>query len=89
MPRPLPTCRPRNLSRRNDAGIRNALGLAHARNGRHREAIACFDAVIALAPDFGPAHFNKGWASETLGEIGTARECYEHAHRLDAGEPRS
>ncbi|MEO8346665.1 MAG: sulfotransferase [Betaproteobacteria bacterium] len=70
-----------------DFGIRNALGLAHARSGRHREAIECFDAVIALAPDFGPAHFNKGWASETLGEIRTARECYEHAHRLMPGNP--
>lgn len=70
-----------------DLGIRNALGLAHARNGRHREAIACFDAVIARAPDFGPAHFNKGWASETLGEIRTARECYERAHRLMPANP--
>jgi len=70
-----------------DLGIRNALGLAHARNGRHREAIACFDAVIAQAPDFGPAHFNKGWASETLGEIRAARECYEHAHRLMPANP--
>jgi len=71
----------------NDIGIRNALGLAHARSGRHREAIACFDAVIALAPDFGPAHFNKGWTSETLGEIRAARECYEQARRLMPANP--
>jgi tetratricopeptide (TPR) repeat protein len=70
-----------------DIGISNALGLAHARAGRHREAIASFDAVIARAPDFGPAHFNKGWASETLGEIPTARECYENAHRLMPANP--
>ncbi len=62
--------------------IRYALGLAHAKAGRHHEAIACFDAVIARDPNFEPAHFNKGWASEALGDLHTARDCYAHANAL-------
>jgi Tfp pilus assembly protein PilF len=69
------------------AGIRNALGLAHARAERYREAIECFDAVIALDPNFGPAHFNKGWASEALGDLFTARDCHAHANRLMPDSP--
>ncbi len=70
-----------------DPAVNNALGLALARVLRHREAIECFDAVIAVAPDFAPAHFNKGWASETLGEITLARESYATAHRLAPANP--
>ena len=68
-------------------GIRNALGLAHARIGRNREAIECFNAVIALDPNFGPAYFNKGWVSEALGDLVTARDCHAHAHRLMPASP--
>ncbi len=63
-------------------GIRYALGVAHAKAQRHREAIACFDAVIAREPNFGPAHFNKGWASEALGDLHAARDCFARAHEL-------
>ena len=70
-----------------DIGICNALGLAHARSERYREAIECFDAVIALDPDFGPAYFNKGWVSEGLGELLTARDCHAHANRLIPASP--
>jgi tetratricopeptide (TPR) repeat protein len=73
--------RARNLAPEN-VGICNALGLAHARFGRHREAILCFDAALKLAPDFGPAYFNKGWTSEALGDLLTARDCHAQAHRL-------
>ena len=68
-----------------NVGIRNALGLAHARLGRYRDAVACFDAVIAMDPNFGPAYFNKGWVSEGLGELLTTRDCHAIAHRLNPG----
>ncbi|HQR10552.1 MAG TPA: sulfotransferase [Casimicrobiaceae bacterium] len=67
--------------------INNALGLAYARSQRHREAIECFDAVIAAAPDFGPAHFNKAWASEALGDVTVARDCYLQANQLMPANP--
>jgi|KBSMisStandDraft_5_1062788.scaffolds.fasta_scaffold01148_4 tetratricopeptide (TPR) repeat protein len=66
--------------------IRYALGLAHAKAQRHRDAIACFDAVIAREPNFGPAHFNKGWASEALGDLHGARDCYARAHELSPAD---
>ena len=65
--------------------IRYALGLAHAKAERHHDAIGCFDAVIARDPNFGPAHFNKGWASEALGDLHGARDCYARAHELTPG----
>jgi tetratricopeptide (TPR) repeat protein len=76
--------RARNLAPDN-AGICNALGLAHARFGRHRESIQCFDAAIRLAPDFGPAYFNKGWTSEALGDLIAARDGHARAHQLMPG----
>ncbi|HQR10566.1 MAG TPA: sulfotransferase [Casimicrobiaceae bacterium] len=63
-------------------GIRYALGLAHAKAGRQHEAIACFDSVIARDAGFEPAHLNKGWASEALGDLHTARDCYARSHEL-------
>ena len=67
--------------------VLNALGLAYARLGRMREAIQSFDSVIVRMPDFAPAHFNKGWTSEDIGELDTARECYERAGELTPMAP--
>ncbi len=41
--------------------------------------------MIARDPNFGPAHFNKGWASEALGDLHGARDCYARAHELTPG----
>ena len=68
-PKPSPICSAPARSRPNSVGIRYALGLAHAKAGRQREAIACFDGVIARNATFGPARTNKGWASEALGDL--------------------
>lgn len=62
--------------------ILNALGLSWGRNGYPREAVECFDRVIALQPDFGPAYFNRGWTSEQMGELTLARESYLRAVAL-------
>lgn len=65
-----------------DVPILNALGLSWGRNGYPREAVECFDRVIALQPDFGPAYFNKGWTSEQMGELVMAREAFQRAITL-------
>ncbi len=72
-----------------DVSILNALGLAYARAGRLPEAIGAFDAALRFQPDFGPAHFNKGWVSEDLGELDSARAAFARAAALkpDAAEP--
>ncbi len=70
-----------------DASICNALGLAYARNNRHREAIVCFNDAIAIAPGFGPAYFNKAWTSEELGDLSAARQAYLRAHELTPEVP--
>jgi Tfp pilus assembly protein PilF len=72
-------------------GVRNALGLLHAKSGRYREAIASFDAVIARNPDFGPAYFNKGWVSEAMGDLVMAQDNHAHAQRLmpASADPRA
>ena len=44
--------------------VLNALGLMYARLKHPIDATRTFEKVIALQPDFAPAHFNHGWASE-------------------------
>ena len=72
-----------------DISILNALGLSHAKAGRLTEAIRCFDSIIQIQPDFGPAHFSRGWVSEDLGELDAARESFARAAALkpQAAEP--
>ncbi|MBV9541259.1 MAG: tetratricopeptide repeat protein, partial [Alphaproteobacteria bacterium] len=65
-----------------DVPVLNALGLAYARQGRMADAVACFDRILALDPNFPAAHFNKGWTSEDLGELDIARACYSRAAEL-------
>jgi tetratricopeptide (TPR) repeat protein len=65
----------------------NALGLAHARAGAFREALAAFSEVAARLPEFAPAHFNCGWASEELGELDAARASFVRAHEIDPANP--
>ena len=70
-----------------DAQVANAYGLALARQNRLPEAISLFSTAIASLPDFAPAHFNRGWASESVGEMDAARESFEEAVRLTADRP--
>jgi len=65
----------------------NALGLAYARNGQFEEARAAFSQVAARMPEFAPAHFNMGWASEELGELDDARESWKRAQAIDPANP--
>jgi len=65
----------------------NALGLAYARDSQFEKARAAFSLVAARLPEFAPAHFNKGWASEELGELDDARESWKRAHAVDPANP--
>jgi Flp pilus assembly protein TadD len=66
-----------------DFGILNACGLCLGRLERNAEALQCFDQVLALAPDFGPGWFNRGWALERTGEKVKAAEAYARAAALN------
>jgi len=72
-----------------DLAVLNALGLSLSRQDRLQEAADAFDDAIAVQPDFAPAHFNKGCASEALGELDAARAAYVRATELtpDVAEP--
>jgi len=65
----------------------NALGLAYARGGQFEEALAAFSQVAARMPEFAPAHFNMGWASEEIGELDHAAESWARAHAIDPANP--
>jgi tetratricopeptide (TPR) repeat protein len=70
-----------------DISTLNALGLCLANLHRHAEALEAFEAVIALDAAFAPAHFNRGWVSEELGELDLARSSFETAARLNPRDP--
>jgi len=66
-----------------DFAILNACGLCLARMERLEEALQCYDRVIAIRPDFGPAWFNRGWTLEQLGQRAEAMQCYAKASELN------
>src|SRR5947207_937337 len=45
--------------------------------------LAC-DAALRIAPQFAPAHFNKGSACEAVGYLDSAKQCYESAIAIDS-----
>ena len=69
-----------------DVPTLNALGLCLARLDRMGEATEAFGAATAADPNFAPAHFNLGWASEAAGDLDQARRSLETAHTLIPGE---
>jgi tetratricopeptide (TPR) repeat protein len=69
-----------------DVPTLNALGLCLARLDRMGEAVEAFEAAVTADPNFAPAHFNHGWASEAAGELDKARRSLETAHALIPGE---
>jgi tetratricopeptide (TPR) repeat protein len=69
---------------RSDLGSRNALGLCLLQLERPLEALAQFDALIALDSSLPFAHASRGNALSTLGAIGDAETSYRRALELDA-----
>jgi Tfp pilus assembly protein PilF len=66
-----------------DHAILNAYGLCLARMEKPEEALQCYDEVVAMAPDFGPAWFNRGWALERVGETAKAALSYARAAAIN------
>jgi tetratricopeptide (TPR) repeat protein len=66
----------------------DAQGNIHAvghHHGRIREALALYERVLLLKPDFADAHNNLGVALTQLGRIHDAREHFERAVALNPG----
>jgi len=70
-----------------DLSTLNALGLCLANLQRLPEAVEAFDTAIRVNPAFAPAHFNRGWVSEELGELDQARASFETAARVEPRDP--
>ena len=70
-----------------DPPVLNALGLILGKLERWREAVAIFNKLIAVQPDFPPAHYNKGWNAEFYGDLETATKSYREALRLKPDYP--
>ncbi len=66
-----------------DYAILNGCGLCLARMERPEEALQCYDRVVAMQPDFGPAWFNRAWVLERLGESAKAAQSYARAAELN------
>ncbi len=71
----------------NDVGSRNALGLGLLGLDRPDEALAQFDAIIALDSSLPFAHANRGNALSALGINTGAEASYLRALELDANQP--
>jgi tetratricopeptide (TPR) repeat protein len=70
----------------NDLGSRNALGLCLLRLDRPAEALAQFDALIALDSSLPFVHASRGNCLATLGAISEAEASYQRALELDAAQ---
>lgn len=67
------------------ADAQNMLGLALALVGRQDEAIAAFDAALALNPRYVEAHLNRAVLLNDMGRLAEARAAFEMAE--DLGRP--
>jgi len=65
--------------------ILNSLGLAYARQHQQADALRAFNEAVAIDPAFAPAQFNKGWASEDMGELAAAKNAFAKAAELTPG----
>jgi tetratricopeptide (TPR) repeat protein len=70
----------------NDLGSRNALGLCLLRLDRPAEALAQFEAILALNASLPFAHASRGNAWFALGAISEAEASYRRALELDANQ---
>lgn len=69
-----------------DLGSRNALGLCLLRLERPDQALAQFDALLALDSSLPFAHTSRGNALVALGAINDAEASYQRALELDANQ---
>ncbi|MGQ9631401.1 MAG: tetratricopeptide repeat protein [bacterium] len=65
------------LSNGNDIDLLYYLGLGYMEKGRYDEALAQFDKVIRVNPDFISAYYCKGQIYKQMGEYNRAKEQFE------------
>ena len=53
-------------------------GIAHAKTGHYKQAIACYERAVQLRPDWGAAHYNLGW---TYGQVDRWQEAAASCQR--------
>jgi adenylate cyclase len=70
-----------------DEAARLALGRAYLIRGEHDRAIAEFETVIELNPNYAQAHYNLGWALLLAGRHEEALPCLGKAERLSPHDP--
>jgi tetratricopeptide (TPR) repeat protein len=66
-----------------DPAVTHNLGAAIAAQGRHRDALGCFDEALAADSDFVSAHYNKAVALMALGEAPGAIKSFSRAAALE------
>src|ERR1700722_3682842 len=66
-----------------DPAVTHNHGVAIAAQGRHRDAIGCFDEALRADPGYVSAHYNRAVALMRLGETQEAIEAFERAAKLD------
>jgi tetratricopeptide (TPR) repeat protein len=67
-----------------DFTILSALGLCLARAGRAPEGLARLDAALAANDAYAPAHYNRAWTLEVIGDLARAKAGYQRALELDS-----
>jgi len=72
-----------------DPAVAQARGVEHFLAGRHAQALADFDRVIAVDPAFPPAHHNRGLALDRMSRLAEALAAYDAAIALDADYARA
>ena len=65
------------------AASRFALGVVLSAQQRHDEALACYDDLVALAPDFVDAHMKRGLLLSQLGRFADAITSFDSAIEID------
>jgi Tfp pilus assembly protein PilF len=60
-----------------DAFLRYGVGMEYLQAGRHADAIAAFDDLLARDAAYAPAYFMRGRAYEQSGDLVRARASYQ------------
>jgi Tetratricopeptide repeat len=68
---------------RDDPAVTHNLAVTIATQGRHRDAIGCFDEALRADPGFVSAHYNRAVALMRLGETPEAIKAFGRAVSLD------
>lgn len=66
-----------------DPAVTHNLGVAIAAQGRHLDAVACFDRALTADPGFVSAHYNRAVALLQLGETRRAIDAFGQAASLE------